>query len=60
MKNLTNSLKAVEAGVNPHLVLLRGKFASSASSACNFSARFSDIISRERVVSHEMFTVFSG
>ena len=47
MKNLTNSLKALEAGVNPHLGLLRGKFASSASSACNFSARFSDIISRE-------------
>ena len=47
MKNLTNFLKAVEAGVDPHLVLPGGKFASSASSACNFSAHFSDIISRE-------------
>ena len=57
MKNLTNFLKAVEAGVDLHLVLPRGKFAStnqkhypdlgSASSACNFSTCFSDIISRK-------------
>ena len=36
MKNLTNFLKAVEAGVDQHLVLPRRKF-----------ARFSEIISRE-------------